>query len=96
MVALEEEGYAVGVGFVGFFAATGLVGLVHGGVELLVGLEQGRGHGERVVQVGQAAAGKLGAGVEHRLCCNFDSALRSVYGGWRLILLGTGCQRWPG
>ena len=53
LVQLEEEGDAFGVGCVGLFAAAGLVGGVYGGVEFLVGLEQGRGHGQWVVEVGQ-------------------------------------------
>ena len=53
LVQIEQEGHAFGVGGVGFFAAAGLVGGVYGGVEFLVGLEQGRGHGQWVVQVGQ-------------------------------------------
>jgi len=53
LVQLKQEGDAFGVGGVGLFAATGLVGGVYGGVEFVVGLEQGRGHGQGVVEVGE-------------------------------------------
>jgi hypothetical protein len=46
-----------------------------------VRLEQGGRHGERVVQVGQAAGGKLRAHVQHRLRFFFDSFLRLLHAG---------------
>jgi hypothetical protein len=53
LIQFEEEDHALSIRGVGFFAAAGLVGGVYGGVEFLVGFEQGRGHGQRVVEVGQ-------------------------------------------
>ena len=38
----------------------------------MVGLEQGRGHGQWVVQVGEGRVYKLGSGDEHALSCLFD------------------------
>ena len=38
---------------------------------------------------------ELGAHVEHGLCCDFDSCLRTVYGGYRLIWLGILREFWP-
>lgn len=47
----------------GLFAKGG----VHGFVEGLMRLEQGGGHGERIIEVGQRVAGKLGASVQNGL-----------------------------
>ena len=78
----KQKGHALGIGFPGFFAAAQGVGSINGGVELLVGFEQGGWHGERVVQVGQAAAGVLGTGIEYGLGGFF-------YG--KLGFVGCGC-----
>jgi hypothetical protein len=53
------------LGFIG--ERLGAVAMVYGFIEFLVGLYQRRGHGQRIVQIGETAAGKLLPGIQHLL-----------------------------
>src|SRR3546814_8279411 len=77
LVAFEQERHAFGVGgeFWGFAAGGffgGEVGGVHGLVELLVGLDQGGRHGQRVVEVGEGGVREFGTRVQYELGGCFD------------------------
>ncbi len=56
------------------------VGLVHGGVEFLVGLEQYGRHAQRIVKIGERGVGELRACVQHSLRGGFDGLALRVAG----------------
>lgn len=85
LVALEQEGDALGVGLEAALA----VGGIDGAVQRLVRLDQCRRHGDRIVEVGECAVGEGGAGVEHTLGGGFDGLALLVAGGvgpWEVVV----------
>ena len=85
----------------------GPVTAVHGAVQLLVGLEQRRGHRQRVVEIGQHLSRVFGPRVPHRLRRGLRESGRSIpkglgrsARGWTAMGCGEGgptpgnCARW--
>lgn len=85
VVEVEEELNALCFAYEWLWA----VGKVYDFVELVVGLNQRWGHGERVVEVGEAAAGECGSRIEHllrRLLNGLPLLCRGAFGPGKVVV----------
>lgn len=94
LVAFKQKRYALGIVFPGFLATYQGIRGIDCRVELLVCLEQRGRHGQRVVQVGQAAAGELGAGFSAMTFAVFMGYAALAASGRNALLASETAMRW--